>query len=29
MVAIHVEEINRFEVRVLKKLAKRKFGVTL
>ena len=29
MVAIHVEEIYRLEVRVLKKLATRKFGVTL
>ena len=29
MVAIHVEEIFCLEVRVLKKLAKRKFGVTL
>ena len=29
MIAIHVEEIYRFEVRVLKKLAKHKFGVTL
>ena len=29
MVAIHVEEIYRLEVRVLKKLAKHKFGVTL
>ena len=29
MVAFHMEEIYRFEVRVLNKLAKRKFGVTL
>ena len=29
MVSIHIEEIYHFEVRVLKKLAKRKFGMTL